>query len=94
MNLGTLVGLEPFDGVDHRVVFGIGGNDDVSLWVFLGGSPVETLDGKVVGFGATGCENYLLAITTNHSGQVFTSALEHGSGGLAGGVNARRVSEF
>ena len=68
MNLGSLVFLEPFDRVDDRVVFGVGGDDDVAVWVFIGGSPVKAFDGKVVGFGAAGGEDNFLAVAADYAG--------------------------
>ncbi len=57
-HLGVLVLDEPFDGVDHGVVFDRAREDPATPGVLGAAAPVDTLDGQVVALGTTGNEDH------------------------------------
>ena len=77
-----LVPLQPFDGVQHGMMFDGGAEDPRACRVFGAAGPVQSLDGQVVGLGAARGEDDLRRVGPGGGGNRFAGVL-HGAPGAA-----------
>ena len=89
-HFGALVPFEPFDGVQHRVVFD-GGAQDAGAGRVLGTpGPVQALDGKVVRLGPAGGEDDFRGVRPGGRRQHF-AARPRRRAGRGGPIRAART---
>ncbi len=91
-HFGALVPLQPFDGVQHGVVFDGGAQDARAGGVLGVPGPVQALHGKVVGFGSARGEDDFGGVRPGSGSQHLAGVLDGAAGAAARSVQRGGVA--